>query len=347
MADEVVAAEPSSAQAEPSFAEFEAAANAKDITGKEPDQPKPAGSEPADAPKAAKPAPAAEQAEVPPEPGAGEKPQEKAQKPKLGAEERIGQLTAREKEANERAQRAERELAAERAKHAPKEAPKAADEVKALDYKAFKAEWVEKNPEGTYDELSAAWSDAVSDNKLKLYQAEQTKTQREAAQKERVANFEKDWNERREKAAAKYQDFKEVAEDPNLPLVEGGLVDAFIANTAEGAELLYEMGKDRTALDTLQKTHPIEAGIELSIRVLKLRGYTITAPEDKSKAAAASAAPPAPPAKRITSAPKPSAPVGGRGTAPEDEVAAAGKGDSFAEFEQAANARDLAQRQKG
>jgi hypothetical protein len=150
------------------------------------------------------------------------------------------------------------------------------------------------------------------------------------AEKQRVENFQKTWNERSAKAAAKYADFKEVALDPAMPIVPGGIVDAFIGETEVGPELLYHFGKNPAELEKLQGMNPIHAALELAKLVGKF-----TEPEAKL--------PLSTPAKpTITSAPKPAPKVGGRGTAPEDPVAAAVKDDDFEAFEAAANARDLA-----
>jgi hypothetical protein len=301
-----VAAEPSSAQPEaPSFADFESAANVRDLTGREPEPPTKQDSAPADPSKATTPAPvetSKPQEKATPEPGAGEKPQEHQGKPKLNAEERIGQLTAKLRAAEEA-------LAKVKPADAPKPPAKEAPAPEPLDFDKFQAEWIAKNPDGTWPQLNAAWSEKLADHKLASYKAELAKEAKDNAEKQRVENFQKTWNERSAKAAAKYADFKEVALDPAMPIVPGGIVDAFIGETEVGPELLYHFGKNPAELEKLQGMNPIHAALELAKLVGKF-----TEPEAK-------AAPATPAKPTITSAPKPAPKVGGRGTAPEDPVA--------------------------
>jgi hypothetical protein len=350
MADEkAIVAEPSSAQEFTSTAPSGEARAEWLRSGKTPDPPQTEKSAAPDAPKEEKPAPLETSKPVEkaqPEPGAGEKPQEQAaanaQPPKKGVEERIDQLVARQKTAEDRAERAERELAELRAKAPKTEAARPEGSPAPLDYTKFKAEWIQKNPEGTYDELSAAWAEVAADQRVKADRAEQAKAAKDAAEAKEREELNTSWRKRVETAKAKYADWNEL-DFGKAPLREGSIPDAFIIDSEAGPDLLRHFAQHPEELEAINSLPAFRQVREL----VKLEAKYGETPPDKTdakpeaKAEAETPAKPNPPR-----APRPASEVGGRQTPPDDPADAAMKAGDFSRYREAENAREL-RAQKG
>jgi len=65
----------------------------------------------------------------------------------------------------------------------------------------------------------------------------------EAKAREDSNKLQASWQERRESAAKKYEDFDEVTQNPDLPFVPGSPMAHAILNREDGAELAYYLGK--------------------------------------------------------------------------------------------------------
>lgn len=166
------------------------------------------------------------------------------------------------------------------------------------------------------------------DQLLTEVETRSTKQQQERARQEQLRIVNEGWNARVEKARTKYADFDDVALNPDLPIKEGSVADAFVLDSEHGAEVLYYLGQNPDVLATLAKLNPMRQAKALF--------------EIEAKFAKASSA--GTPAKTVTSAPRPPHEVGGKGTQSPDEVEHAVKEDDQAAYAAAANRRDIARR---
>jgi hypothetical protein len=159
------------------------------------------------------------------------------------------------------------------------------------------------------------WHDAVRvydrEQILKEVRAEQTKSEETARQTEAQRVLNTGWRQKVAEASKKLPDYEAVALNPNLPIKQGSLVEAFVLDSDHGAHVLYELGKNPEELKRIAAiVNPQRQFREL----LKIEAkFSTSAP-------AAAAAP-----KKVTSAPAPPAEIGGSGSVPPDEREQAAK----------------------
>lgn len=266
-------------------------------------------------------APAAEQKEADPEPknaesGAktdpegdkkadseGEQKPEGQKKPKNGFSERITEVIAQRKAAEERAAAAEARAAELEAKLAPKPAADAKpDPATYTDH--FK-----------YAEDLANWS---AKNAL----SERDRADREQREADRQAEMRTQWNAKQEKARAAHEDHDDVIAQSTI-MVPNHVRDAIIESDS-GPELLYYLAQNPEHAERIGKMTPARAGIELGKIEAKLEAPAAAAPKAEAKAAA-----------EVSRAPEPITPLkGGNGAV---EVPINSKGEftgTFAQFKQ-------------
>jgi hypothetical protein len=114
-----------------------------------------------------------------------------------------------------------------------------------------------------------------------------------------------------------------------------GVLDAWILDSEIGAELLYHFCKTPEEVDRIQGLSPFAAARELTKLEEKLSGGAAPAPAAKSEAS---------PAATVKVPPAPASSVGGKGTAPVDEEAAAVDAGDFRRYKNAADAAEARRR---
>jgi hypothetical protein len=174
---------------------------------------------------------------------------------------------------------------------------------------------------------------------------EYRKNEDKAREESRIAAAEKvildSWNGRVTKASEKYPDFAEVALDkdngPGSIIGPGSVVDAWILDSEFGADILYHFGKNRSDLERYAKLSPLAAARELTRLEAKLSGEPAKTPPAEEIEE---------PEPKTTKTPPPAREVGGRGSAPVDEVRKAVDDDDTGAYMEAMNRRDIASRLK-
>lgn len=278
-------------------------------TGNVPDKPKPQDSAPAEPPKEATSEPEGESAAEP----ESATPQEKGKRAKPGAEERIKQLIAKNKELEK--QLAERTRTPEAAAQPP----------------------VNKQPQGPRSEPKlddvtedgkpkyASYEDWLAD--LRKYDREQILADVEQRSAHQAA--EREMKAKVEEGKSRYSDFEEtirpvattLLSDVDIPLA----VKQFVNDSPYMMDLLYVIGSDQDALADFMataKSNPnaaLRKAAVLENEVMKELTAKKEPPKEEVK-------PPAPPK---TAAPKPPAEVGGRGTVPDDPIESAVKNRDY------------------
>ena len=180
----------------------------------------------------------------------------------------------------------------------------------------------------TYADYDAAKDEWLREDAIRRFREESATTERQRQQQQVEQVIAQDWTKRVEKAAEKYPDFQEVALDDDLPIKQGSPVDLFILDSAAGTDILYHLGSNPEELDRINKLHPLAQVRELTKLELKLT--------DKA----------APPAKKVTQAPRPPHQTAGTGTVTKDAVQKATEEGDFDSYMREQNARDLARRKK-
>jgi hypothetical protein len=277
------------------------------IVTKKPEPPKkeePAASDP---PKAAKPE------EKHAEPGAAK--QEPKPKAKPSAEERISQLTAERKAAEDRATDLDRRLKELEAKAAPKVESKPKEPLKRPNPFTWK---------GTPEEYEAAMDQYEKQRDSEAV----TRTRQEQAQSE----TRKAMNEMLNQATAKHPDAKEkiiAATTEVMSEKTPFYIKAFINDSEVLGELLYTLS-DSTTLNNLLDTAKTNPGKALRVlRDMELDVQkALSKPEVKAEAKPEEKTPETKPR-----APKPPSEVGGRGAATEDAATAAARDGNFSAFD--------------
>jgi len=131
----------------------------------------------------------------------------------------------------------------------------------------------------------------------------------------------------------------EINSDPAIP----GVIIAMLRDSECSADLLYVIGskpEERKTFMHLVKTNPGKA-----IRYIALTESLIA--DELASKQSKPAASEHPPAKTQTSAPKPPAEVGGRGSAPPDALLSAAQANDFRSFKAELNRRSLARLKTG
>lgn len=228
---------------------------------------------------------------------------------------RISELLENQRKERDRADRLERELAALRQPAPP---------ARTADSPTATAD-PEPDPQ-KYDDLTkyfkdqAAWAarDALRQRDAEV--ATRTQTQHIEAE---TARIREGWKAKWAAASEKHKDFAQVAGGPTQ-IPAGSLVDAWILEADEGAEVLYHLQKN-----------PAEVTRILSLPPMKQAAALVKLGEEVTKV---------PPVKTITSAPDPAPVLGVRGADTISPVGRAVKQRDMRAYKEAANAADLAAR---
>ncbi len=182
----------------------------------------------------------------------------------------------------------------------------------------------------SYEEYLEDLADWKAEQRLKVYESEQAEKQRAAGVARENRRIEQFWNERVDKARARYQDFDAALDPKNGPAADiapGSVVDQWILQSPQGADLLYFFSQNRADLRRLARLHPVDAARELA---------AIEAAMEDERHAQKTA--------RTTKAPPPSREIGGRGTAAVDDVTKAVADDDVGGYIAAMNRREIARK---
>lgn len=213
-----------------------------------------------------------------------QKPEPKG-KPKKGIQQRFNDLTRARREAEEKNRRLEEELAALRAGKQPEkpiEPQKPAAKPKAEDFQSYE-EYLDARD--AYVEQQAI---AKAQEKLEHKQAE-TKA------RERAQAALKGWNERSAAFRSEHDDFDDVLGSVAVE-IPAAMQQIFV-EADQGPALAYELAKNPAELERIAKLPPMAAARELGKIEAKL-----TAPKAPEK-----------PQQKVSQAPDPVNPVGGKG----------------------------------
>jgi len=285
--------------------------NGTPIVSKKPEPPKKEESA-----ASATPATAAKPEEKHAEPGAAkQEPKPKEPKAKLTAEERISQLTAERKAAEDRASDLDRRLKELEAKAAPKVESKPKEPLKRPNPFTWK---------GTPEEYEAAMDEYEKQRDSEAVM----RTRQEQAKSE----TQKAMNAMMDEAAKKHPDAKEkiIAATTEVMSEKTPLyIKAFINDSEVLGELLYTLS-DSTTLNNLLETAKTNPGKALRVlRDMELDVQkALLKPEVKVEAKPEEKTPETKPR-----APRPPSEVGGRGAATEDAATAAARDGNFSAFD--------------
>lgn len=119
---------------------------------------------------------------------------------------------------------------------------------------------------------------------------------------------------------------------------EHGVLDAWILDSEIGADMLYFFAKNPADIARIQSLSAFAAARELTKLEDKLSGQATASTEKKEDKKAESSDP------SVTKAPAPATSVGGKSTAPIDEVEAKVKGGDFTGYREAANREEALKR---
>jgi hypothetical protein len=271
-----------------------------------------------------------------------------AAKPRSNAQTRIQELLAENKRLKAEA---DARKAPETAKAAPSPAAQAPAKLEAPK-KPVQAEFEKQGK--SWEDFEAAQEKYLED--LASYRAELAVENYKAQQREEEGR--KHWQGEMAKAKERYADVEQVIQPAGMQLMNDQQVPvelkAMLGNSPLLIDVLYTLGTDQKALDDFIST--AKSDVYAAMRKLAALEFAIgeelkTPAQGKDKQAAperdASGKFITAPAteKKVTGAPRVPPDIGGHGTAPADEVAAAAE-KGFSEYQRTANARDLA-RAKG
>lgn len=294
-------------------------------------------SAPADTPKEADSVAAEDAAK--PEAEAGKSTQEHR---KPGAESRIQQLIAEKKELERKLQ------AKESAKvDKPVEAkPEVKEEKQPAPDKILSADEYFAQPENsskTYEDY-VDYRSAENFKQLRAKEREETaKAEQEKQKKEQNETIEKSWMSRVDAAIEAHDDFKTVVtKEFNDSIKPGTVLDGWLLDSEQGAEIMYHFAKNPDEYAKLQSLTPFAQ----ARRLTKLEDKLSSA-KPAEQAAADSEATEVAPVPKTTKAPKPASEVGGRGTAPDDAAAAAAKNGNYRAFKEEQDRKDLERARRG
>lgn len=158
--------------------------------------------------------------------------------------------------------------------------------------------------------------------------AKETQDQTVADQNKAI---EQSWKTRVNQSKTKHADFEAVALSPALGAVipQGSVIDAYILESDNGAEILYALGQDLGEAERLAGLSPVKQAIELGKLEAKLGG----AP---AKTAASAAG-----VKHVSNASPPATELGNPKGKIADPVDQALEGKDFESYQAEMNARDI------
>jgi hypothetical protein len=263
------------------------------------------------APEAAEETPAADEAKTTPpasESGnpSGEEDEERTDKSVKGVQKRIDELTKARREAERRAEEAERKLAETQGSRPAKE-------------NAPAAPIVEGKPKLEDFNTLEEFQEALTDWKI-----DQRETARESKAREEVGKAA--WSERETTFKEAHADYDEVLEKIAIPAKAPALQAIQAAVAKGGPELLYHLGQNPEDVARIAGLAPLDAVLELGQIMAGFGGKKAT---------------PEKPQPKLSSAPKPPARVGGAAPAAK----AIGDSDlNYEEHEKLMAARDKRRR---
>ena len=197
---------------------------------------------------------------------------------------------------------------------------------------------------GDYEKAARQW---VKDEAIReaLHQFNETQTKAQQEQSERIVAQK--WQSEVLKARQKHDNFDEVALNPTLPIVKGGVIDSFILESEHGAEIAYELGsnpEEITRLTGLAYNRQFVRVGQGLLPVAQLRELLKLEAELGAPVQPAKPAIPKPPARTVTKAPPPPTQVSGTPSKTVDELAEAVKSGDQDTYNRVANERALASR---
>lgn len=209
-------------------------------------------------------------ADPPKEDSSQEAPEPKDEpKPKKGFNERISEVIAQRKAAEEKADRAEREAQELRAK------------LEALSVKAEPSKPGDK-PIRTGFTSDDEYIEALADWKAKQAIAEREKAQVEAQAKAEFEAIERSWGKQCEAAKAELEDFETVIADSEVSIPD--VVAAALKESEHGAKLMYFLAKHPDEARQMHRMRPIAAVKHLAKLEAELMSEPEAKPVERSKA---------------------------------------------------------------
>lgn len=191
-----------------------------------------------------------------------EAPAEPAKKESRGVQKALDRLTSEREEQRRRAETAEAELTAIKAKAKPE--VEVGDEPKRPNRNDYQ-------DTESYERAYESYSDSRAEWTAKKVVKEARDAERKAAEEVSAAEHQRKvtegYNERKEKAKTKYADFSEVAEsEVTVPMP---IVHAILTHP-EGPELQYYFGKNPDEAQRLATLDPLNMAIELGVILTKI-----------------------------------------------------------------------------
>jgi hypothetical protein len=200
----------------------------------------------------------------------------------------------------------------------------------------------DKGPDGapkykTYSEYQRDWSKWVMGEAVREAKAAATDTTSKSQKQQEMDRAQQViaqvWSGRVNEARKKYADYDAVALNPELPIKQGSITDAFILDSDYGTDVLYHLAKNPAELTRIQTLNPLAQAREL----FKIEQTFVGPPKPAPKPAPA----------KVTQAPPPPHQVQGKTAAALDEVEQAVKEEDFEAYRTSANERELEKRRAG
>jgi hypothetical protein len=181
---------------------------------------------------------------------------------------------------------------------------------------------------------------AEVDSRLSKREQEKSQAAEQKAQQENERVLAEGMNKRFEATRKKYQDFDEVALNPDMHIPRGSVADVFLLQSEHAGEVAYHLGQHPEILESFYSNHDPQTGKFTNAKTPMQQHRELI---DIERLFANPPAPaPKPSAKRVTNAPPPPHEVGGKNTTSLDEVEKAVEDGDMAAYSAAANARDRA-----
>lgn len=180
-----------------------------------------------------------------------------------------------------------------------------------------------------YEDDLLAWNTEKTIRTLDERNAKLTAEQQVEVQNKTI---EQSWRERTDKSRELHADYDEVAlaeDGPGKLITPGSLIDEWLMDSENGAELLYYFGQHPEELKKFEDVDKNFGGTPTTRRaaarraLVRLEDKLVAAPEKEKKPSEVDAARSTANEPRVTKAPKPTTDVGGRGTSLPDPVQAA------------------------
>ena len=194
----------------------------------------------------------------------------------------------------------------------------------------------DKNPDGTpkfktYSEYQKDWSKWVMGEAVREAKAAATDTTSKSQKQQEMDQAQKViaqvWSGRVNEARKKYADYDAVALNPELPIKQGSITDAFILDSDHGTDVLYHLAKNPAELERIQALNPLAQAREL----FKIEQTFVGPPKPAPKPAPA----------KVTQAPPPPHQVQGKPSTQVDEVEQAVKDGDQEAFTRLTNEKIL------